>query len=206
MAFKMKYSSGTPFHFHGGDPAEHTSSTGEIDPKKLDYKTTKTVQNLAGEYVDTAGTATVTLDPTRKPEKLADSPEAYLQSFQPEYTRAKQDGYPGTLPEYIKEKEAKLGYTPREVTVTRERDYNQDVKLYPNPFKGMEKYKDMVLERNIRDSDSLPQATITRAFKTVNDREGFQAYLDKYGYKRRKRKPRNQKSESLSNYKYTVNE
>jgi hypothetical protein len=35
MAFKMKFSAGTPFHFHGGDPADHTASAGEIDPKKL---------------------------------------------------------------------------------------------------------------------------------------------------------------------------
>ena len=30
----MKYSGGTPFHFHGGDPAEHDK---EIDPTKLKY-------------------------------------------------------------------------------------------------------------------------------------------------------------------------
>tara|TARA_R110001592_G_scaffold38355_4_gene126552 strand:+ start:3568 stop:4263 length:696 start_codon:yes stop_codon:yes gene_type:complete len=38
MAFKMKYISGTPFHFHGGDPADHTSSAGE---KKVSSKVTR---------------------------------------------------------------------------------------------------------------------------------------------------------------------
>jgi len=38
MAFKMKFSGGAPFHFHGGDPAEHTSSTGE---KKVSSKVTR---------------------------------------------------------------------------------------------------------------------------------------------------------------------
>ena len=74
----MKYSGGTPFHFHGGDPAEHDK---EIDPTKLKYTTTETATNLAGEQIPTAGTATVTIDPTRKVEKLADSNEAYIKSF-----------------------------------------------------------------------------------------------------------------------------
>jgi len=190
MAFKMKYSGGTPFHFQDGDPTEPISSTGEIDLKKLNYKTTETVQNLAGKNIDTAGTATVIV-PGKEVEKFA-------QPGTPEYDRWKAA--------VEKDPSIEDKYKDREVTVTRKRDYDQGVKLYPNPFKGMEKYKDIVLERNIRDSDSLPQATITRAYKTVNDRKGFQAYLDKHGYKRRKRKPRNQKSESLGEYKYTVNE
>mgnify|MGYP003681646586 CR=1 FL=1 len=33
MAFKMKYSGGTPFHFHGGDPAEHDKK----DPKETKF-------------------------------------------------------------------------------------------------------------------------------------------------------------------------
>ena len=202
MAFKMKYSGGTPFHFHGGPPEEHD----KIDPTKLKYTTTETATNLAGDQIPTAGTATVTIDPTRKPEKLADSPEAYLKSFQPEYLRAQQDGYPGTLPEYIKEKEAKLGYTPKEVKVTRERKYDQGVKLYPNPFQGMEDYKGIFLERNVRESDSLPASTIVRGFKTAQDPEGYQAYLDKYKYKRVTGKPKNKKSESLGEYKYVINE
>ena len=47
----MKYSGGTPFHFHGGDPAEHDK---EIDPTKLKYtKKDKEKQLLKrGRYVE----------------------------------------------------------------------------------------------------------------------------------------------------------
>ena len=203
MAFKMKYSGGTPFHFHGGDPAEHDK---EIDPTKLKYTTTETATNLAGEQIPVAGTATVTIDPTRKVEKESVSNEAYIKSFESEYEKAKKGGYPGTLPEYITEKETILGYRPKEIKVTRKRNYDQGVRLYPNPFKGMSDYKGIVLERNITESDSLPQATITRAFKTAKDPEGFRMYLDKYGYKLRRGKPKKEESESLSKYKYVINE
>jgi hypothetical protein len=190
MAFKMKYSGGTPFHFHGGDPAEHTSSTGEIDPKKLNYETTETVKNLAGKDIDTAGTATVIV-PGKEVEKFAQ---------------------PGT-PEYDKWKAAveknpsiEDKYKDREVTVTRKRDYDQDVKLYPNPFKDMENYKGVFLEKNVRESDSLPSLTIARGFKTANDPEGYQAYLDKHGYKKKKRGTKTKRSESLGEYRYIINE
>ena len=187
MAFKMKYSGATPFHFHGGDPAEHDK---EIDPTKLKYTTTETATNLAGDKIPTAGTATVTI-PGQEVETLAK---------------------PGT-PEYEKWKAAvekdptiEDKYKDRQVTVTRKRDYDQGVKLYPNPFKGMEDYKGIFLERNVRESDSLPASTITRAFKTAKDPEGFRIYLDKYDYKLRRGKPKKEKSESLGKYKYVINE
>lgn len=190
MAFKMKYNGGTPFHFHGGPPEEHTSSAGGIDPKKLNYTTTETATNLAGKDIATAGTATITV-PGKEVERLA-------QPGTPEY-----DEWKAAVEEdpSIEDK-----YKDREVTVTRERDYSQGEKLYPNPFKGMANYKGVVLERNIRDSESLPSSTITRAFKTANDQEGYQIYLDKYGYKRRRGKPKKKKSESVGDYKYTINE
>jgi len=190
MAFKMKYSGGTPFHFHGGDPAEHTSSAGGIDPKKLKYKTTQTATNLAGEDIDTAGTAKITI-PGKEVERLA-------QPGTPEYDRWKAA--------VEKDPSIEDKYKDKEVTVTRERDYSQEEKLYPNPFKGMENYKGIVLERNVREADSLPSSTITRAFKTANDREGYQIYLDKYGYKRRKGKPKKKISENLTEYTYKIDE
>ena len=176
----------------------------EINPQDLEYTTTKTAKTLSGEIVPTAGTATVNIPASRKVEKIAPE-EQYLQSFQPEYKKATQSGYTDTLPEYIKEKEAKLGYTPQEVEVTRERDYDRKVKTYPNPFKGMRTYNGVVLDAAARDRDSLESKTITNVFKRANDNEGFQAYLDEHGYKRRKGKPRTSRSEKLSKYKYTVN-
>ncbi len=190
MAFKMKYSGGTPFHFHGGDPAEHTSSTGEIDPKKLNYETTETVKNLTGKDIDTAGTATVIV-PGKEVEKFA-------QPGTPEYDKWKAA--------VEKDPSIEDKYKDKEVTVTRKRDYDQGVKLYPNPFKGMEDYKGVFLEKNVRESDSLPSSTIARGFKTANDREGYQAYLDEHGYKKKKGDTKTKRSESLGEYKYIINE
>ncbi len=128
MAFKMKYSGGTPFHFHGGDPAEHTSSAGGIDPKKLDYKTTETATNLAGEQIDTAGTATVTVPGSRQSKQFSSDP----------VERAKQEQWIKDNPEQYKKMIAET--KPKEVTVVRERDYTQEKtpekaeKLYKNPY------------------------------------------------------------------------
>tara|TARA_B100001093_G_scaffold513027_1_gene584091 strand:- start:480 stop:1064 length:585 start_codon:yes stop_codon:yes gene_type:complete len=194
MAFKMKYSGGTPFHFHGGDPAEHTSSAGGIDPKKLDYKTTETAKNLAGESIDIAGTATVTVPGTRKQTNFSTDP----------VERDKQKQWIKDNPELYEEMIAET--KPREATVTRERDYSQKRKIYPNPFKGMSTYKGVVLSSAAKDRDSLESKTITNIFKQANDKEGFTAYLDKYNYKLRKGKTKKPTtSESLSDYKYTIN-
>ena len=194
MAFKMKYSGGTPFHFHGGDPAEHTSSAGGIDPRKLNYKTTETATNLAGEEIDTAGTATVTIPGTRKQKNFSTDP----------VERAKQEQWIKDNPELYEEMIAET--KPKEVTVTRKRDYSQKRKTYPNPFKGMSTYSGIVLSPAARDRDSLEAKTITNIFKQANDKEGFTAYLDKYGYKLRKEKPKKPTtSESIGKYKYTIN-
>jgi hypothetical protein len=189
--FQKKFSSKSPFRQ-------------EIDPTQLQYKTTNTARTLSGEVVPTSGVATVNIPASRKVEQIAPE-EQYLQSFKPEYKKAIQGGYTGTLPEYIKEKETKLGYTPQEVEVIRERDYDRKVKTYPNPFKGMNTYNGIVLDAAARDRDSLESKTITNIFKRADDREGFQAYLDEHGYRRTKGKPKTSRSEKLSKYKYTVN-
>ena len=176
----------------------------EIDPTKLQYRTTNTATTLSGEVVPTSGVATAIIPPSRKVENIAPE-EQYLQSFKPEYQKAIEGGYTGTLPEYIKEKEARLGYTPQEVEVTRERDYDRKVKTFPNPFKGMRTYNGVVLDAAARDRDSLESKTITNIFKRANDDEGFQAYLDEHGYKRRKGKPKTSRSEKIGTYRYTVN-
>ena len=107
-------------------------------------------------------------------------------------------------PELYKEMIAET--KPKEVTVTRERDYSQKRKTYPNPFKGMSTYSGLVLSPAARDRDSLEAKTITNIFKQANDKEGFTAYLDKYGYKLRKGKPKKPTtSESIGKYKYTIN-
>jgi len=118
--FQRKFSSKSPF-----------SQKLDIDPTTLEYQTTGTTKNLAGQDIETSGTATVTLDPTRKPTRFSDDPEE----------RARQKQWIKENPEAYKKRIAET--KPKEVTVVRERDYTQDVKpptestqtrLYSNPF------------------------------------------------------------------------
>ena len=61
------------------------------------------------------------VDPSRSVENRAESDEAYLKSFAKEFARAQEEGFTGTLPEYIKQKEQKLGYTGSEEKVVEQR-------------------------------------------------------------------------------------
>ena len=220
MAFKMKYSSGTPFHFHGGDPAEHTSSAGGIDPKKLDYKTTETATNLAGEHIDTAGTATVTIPGTRQQTDFSTN----------QAERDKQKQWIKDNPEQYAEMIAQT--KPKEVTVTRERDYSQEVepkkeKLYANPFTGTGfNYKryggtqesggyNYRLKQAKTAGDSLTLNQIKELGKNVYGggfykMPGMATWMKKnkltYGKKRKPTTTPGSQSESISDYKYTINE
>ena len=61
------------------------------------------------------------VDPSRSVENRAESDEAYLKSFAKEFAKAQEEGFTGTLPEYIKQKEQKLGYTGSEEKVVEQR-------------------------------------------------------------------------------------
>ncbi len=61
------------------------------------------------------------VDPTRDVENKATDNEAYLKSFAKEFARAQEEGFTGTLPEYIKQKEQNLGYTGSEEKVVEQR-------------------------------------------------------------------------------------
>lgn len=220
MAFKMKYNGGTPFHFHGGPSEEHTSSAGGIDPKKLDYKTTETATNLAGEKIDTAGTATVTVPGTRQQTDFSTDP----------VERDKQKQWIKDNPEQYAEMIAQT--KPKEVTVTRERDYSQDEKpkkekLYANPFIGTGfNYKryggtqesrgfnyDLKQAKIAGDSLTLPQIKelATKAYgKGFYKMPVMASWMKKnkltYGKKKRPTTTPSSQSESISDYKYTINE
>lgn len=216
MAFKMKYSGGAPFHFHGGDPAEHTSSAGGIDPKKLDYKTTETATNLAGEKIDTAGTAKVIV-PGQEVERLA-------QPGTPEYDKWKAA--------VEKDPSIEDKYKDKEVTVTRERDYSQEAKpkeekLYPNPFIGTGfnykryggtqesggfNYK-LKQAKIAGDSLTLPQIkklAVDAYGGGFYKMPGMATWMKKnklsYGKKRKPTTTPGSQSESISDYKYTISE
>tara|TARA_R100000951_G_scaffold71251_1_gene60061 strand:+ start:189 stop:887 length:699 start_codon:yes stop_codon:yes gene_type:complete len=92
MSFKMKFSDGTPFHFHGGDPSEHVSGGG--DEKKVSTEVTKkrvtkpsgqtgTLVTIKDNYKTPGGEAKRTIEgdkayaaKTKKQRKVQD--EAYL--------------------------------------------------------------------------------------------------------------------------------
>ena len=56
----------------------------------------------------------------REVEERASSDQAFLDSFAPEFAKAKEGGFPGTLPEYIKQKEIDAGYAGSKVDQVRD--------------------------------------------------------------------------------------
>ena len=63
---------------------------------------------------------TITTGGGRTVEKEASSDQAFLDSFAPEFAKAKEGGFPGTLPEYIKQKEIDSGYAGSKVDQVRD--------------------------------------------------------------------------------------
>ena len=61
------------------------------------------------------------VEPSRSVEDRATSDEAYFKSFAKEFARAQEEGFTGTLPEYIRQKEQKLGYTGSEEKIVEQR-------------------------------------------------------------------------------------
>ena len=207
MAFKMKYSGTSPFHFHG-DPEEHVASAGEIDPKKLNYKTTETATNLAGQKVDTAGTATVTV-PGQEVERFA-------QLGTPEY--AEWEAAVKANPS-IEDK-----YKDKKVNVTRKREYSTESSsepetMYDNPFKNFNyrRYKKDQNKRLTAAQESGKKLTsrqvIDLAKNVYGDGWTKDPYMagwmqkNKLRYNPRKKQPKKStQSEDLSDYTYEVSE
>ena len=72
---------------------------------------------------------TITTGGGRTVEKEASSDQAFLDSFAPEFAKAKEGGFPGTLPEYIKQKEIDSGYAGSKVDQVR--DYTSGLVTKP---------------------------------------------------------------------------
>jgi len=73
---------------------------------------------------------TITNKADRNVETTASSEQAFLDSFAPEFAKAESEGFTGTLSEYIKQKEQKLGFTDSEEKIKQERvitDLNKPV-------------------------------------------------------------------------------
>lgn len=197
--FQKKFSSKSPFRQ-------------EIDPTELQYTTTNTAKTLSGKVVPTGGEAVVNIPASREVEKTAPSNEQYIQSFQPEYKKAQEGGYTGTMPEYIKEKEAKLGYTDRNVTVTRERDYSRSEDLDLNILKGIADRKPTYFPKDapVNTQDSLSLNTQYKIAKRLGiPDEAFAKEYNRRTGKKIKFGSGNRKSnatEKLSNYIYDIND
>ena len=223
----------SPFQkkFSAKSPLKPSPFRQEIDPTKLKYTTTETGRTLSGEIIPTAGTATYTIPATRQVEQVAPQ-EEYTQSFQPEYQAAVQGGYIGSLPDYIKQKEANLGYTPQEVEVTRQRAIQTNEiknpprqrkeKTWKNPFIG-QNYDRYDIERNQRlkrAKEAGDRLTERQIIDLTNDVYGgfnnpyMLGWLERNNLEYTKPKPKKKTSkkpssssisENITDYTYTVN-
>lgn len=167
MAFKMKFSSGTPFHFHGGDPADHTSSEGGA--KETKFVNTPDMGNIAVERQTTIKGKEV--------EKLA-------QPGTPEYDR--------WLAAVTKDPSIEDKY--KDKTITEERDVNVNLRNTPGAFKSGNFYG-VTLENDL--GEKMPMENIQGIFKRAMERNkenkdaraaieaDFNSYLEEAGYVRK---------------------
>lgn len=130
--FQRKFSSKSPF-----------SQKLDIDPTKLEYQTTDTATNLAGQNIETSGEAMVTIPGTYKGTgiKFEDSWDNMPTEKKSKFKNF--EDYKRQAIDYIEKQKEK---NARQVKVVRERDYTQDVKppteniqtrLYSNPFENI---------------------------------------------------------------------
>ena len=113
--FKRKTSSPlfskSPLRNNHTDPdSEDFTITSDVTTGE-DGNTTRVMERESVKFVD----------PSRSVENRAESDEAYLKSFAKEFARAQEEGFTGTLPEYIRQKEEKLGYRGSEEKIVEQR-------------------------------------------------------------------------------------
>ena len=135
----------------------------EIDPTQLQYTTTNTATTLSGETVPTGGVATVNIPASREKKSFSSDP----------VEKARQKQWIADNPQQYEEMIAET--RPKEVVVTRTRDYSSEVSpdetMYPNPYKKF-KYRRYQPDQNKRltaaqEGDSLSGAEILRRAKNV---------------------------------------
>jgi hypothetical protein len=63
----------------------------------------------------------IVTDASKAVEKKAINDQTFLAGFESEYSKAKADGFVGTLPQYIKQKEIDLGYAGKKEVIKEER-------------------------------------------------------------------------------------
>jgi len=200
--FQKKFSSKSPFRQ-------------EIDPTELQYTTTNTAKTLSGEVVPTGGEAVVNIPASRKRKSFSSDPAE----------KARQEQWIADNPQQYEEMIAET--KPKEVVVTRQRDYSSNVdpasgttidteeKLYANPFRDIkytagtgyrDRNKRLTAAQSSRDSLSLSE--IKDLAKNIYG-PGFYkmpqmaSWIKKQGLTYgKKRKPTS--TENLSDYKYDI--
>ena len=129
MAFNLKNKlTSSGLSRKSSSPLNNNDLTGAANLSNVDLndpiiKNTASVKDLSGKEFATERIITTT---GKKVEKQASSNQAYLDSFSSEFSKAKEGGFEGTLPEYIKQKEKKAGYQGEEIK--QKRDYNVEKK------------------------------------------------------------------------------
>ena len=166
MAFKMKFSSGTPFHFHGGDPADHTSSEGGA-------KETKFVNTPEGKIA----VERQTVVPGQKVERLA-------QPGTPEYDKWKA----------AVEKNPSIEDKYKDQTITEKRDVNVNFRKTPGAFQsgnfyGVTLENDLGEEMPMKNIQGIFKRAMERNKENKNIRaaikKDFNSYLKEAGYTRK---------------------
>jgi len=121
MGFKMKGINSLTNNSLSKQVKRSSSPLFETDPSFEDMskeiEITNSVKDLQGN--DFATERTITTG-GKKVEERASSDQAFLDSFAPEFAKAKEGGFPGTLPEYIKQKEIDAGYAGSKVDQVRD--------------------------------------------------------------------------------------
>ena len=166
MAFKMKFSSGTPFHFHGGDPADHTSSEGGA-------KETKFVNTPEGKIAVERQTKIE----GKEVEKLA-------KPGTPEYDR--------WLAAVTKDPSIEDKY--KDKTITEKRDVNVNLRKTPGAFQSGNFYG-VTLENDLGEKMPMEniQGIFKRAMERNKEnkdtraaiKKDFNSYLEEAGYVRK---------------------
>ncbi len=179
MAFNMKYSSGTPFHFHGGDPADHTSSEGGA-------KETKFVNTPEGKIA----VERQTVVPGQKVERLA-------QPGTPEYDKWKA----------AVEKNPSIEEKYKDQTITEKRDVDVNLRRTPGAFQsgnfyGVTLENDLGEEMPMRNIQGIFKRAMERNKEnkdtTAAIKKEFNSYLKEAGYTR---KPTSSTKTNVSEWK-----
>jgi hypothetical protein len=166
MAFKMKFSSGTPFHFHGGDPTDHTSSEG--GPKETKFVNTPEGKIAVERQTTIEG---------KEVEKLA-------KPGTPEYDK--------WLAAVTKDPSIEDKY--KDQTVTEKRDVDVNLRKTPGVFKSG-KFFGVTLEKDLSEEMPMEniKGIFKRAMEQNKEnparqdaiKKEYNSYLKEAGYVRR---------------------